>query len=298
MRTLLLGDSQVTWHEWLKLNRAGRDLICLDPNDSEQSPPGRITLRRGEKVLAWRFIGGLDPLRAPHLILAGLSELLSQAAEDAIVQLPPFHPSPLMRQVCLAAAEMCRPGEIFAAKGLAMDLSGLPVGSVHVELERSFPDLVRNAQRKAQWLKMFESCERHEVMLDEVTLEGARLGSGRRLDGESPEVLHMEACGQTLLIVTEGQLEDRTLGTLLNHSHGSRAHVVAPNAYEGLLCSFARQSGEDFGIGMIERVDFTARVAHVLNTAVAPAPVRLLRIGGLVIGTDGNERGEIRPWQV
>jgi hypothetical protein len=65
-----------------------------------------------------------------------------------------------------------------------------------------------------------------------------------------------------------------------------------------LLCSFANQEGEDFGIGMIRGIDFVTGVAQVACTAVPPAPARILRIGGLRVDPNGNELGEARPWQV
>ena len=84
----------------------------------------------------------------------------------------------------------------------------------------------------------------------------------------------------------------------LDRFHCERMVCVAPTAYEGLLCAFAREGGEPLGMGWIERIEFEKGLVHAYCTAVAPAPVRILQLGALRIDRDGNERGELRPWQV
>lgn len=295
-RTLLIGDPSTSWREWIGARRDGRDYISLDPSDPLQSPPGRFTLRRGEKTAAWRFYGSLAPLRAPHTLLSALALLAAEAADDAIIQLPDFRSGPLMRQMVSLAAEVAAPRSIFVSKKVEID--GLPVGPEAVELVEAFPDMVKHAQRRAQWIKLLEEGEDHEVELSNVSLEGARLGSGRRVTEASVGALHLEACGSTLLIVSDEHPTDRDLARALDQTHCSRVHFVEPGAYAGLLCSFARQDGEDFGMGVIQEIDFKSGVVRARCAAVAPAPVRILRIGGLQLDMAGNEIAEIRPWQV
>lgn len=297
-RTLLIGDESISWKDWLKTHGAGRDLICLDPVDPMQAPPGRFTLHRGDKLAAWRFYGSLDPIRAPHVALASLAYLVKQAGEDTVIQFPSFRPGPLMRQFVQLAIELIQPQEILLKKGLGIDQQGFPVGPTEITLEHAFPEVVRYAQRKALWIKLIEDSEDHEIELDKVTLEGTRLGSGQRMGKMPIEALHMEICGSTLLIVADKHPEDRDLARALDASHCSRVHIVEAPSYNGLLCSFARQNGEDFGMGMIKEIDFVEGLIKVRCTAVAPAPVRILRIGGLQLDMAGNEIGELKPWQV
>ncbi|HVT13944.1 MAG TPA: hypothetical protein VHE55_16900 [Fimbriimonadaceae bacterium] len=276
----------------------------MDPGEPSQSPPGKLTLFRGGKPLYWRFYGSLDPSRAPHVLVAALAEMLRQAESDPIVQLFPVRNAPLVRQTAALCAQLVQPDEILFPKGADLDLEGYPVGPEEVALENTFPAMVQQAQRKAQWLKLIEDCSAHEVDLRRVAIEGARLGSARPIH---PDVLakaglggtlRAEVAGGTLLLVTESEPEDHVMARALDVFHASRAAVVAPSAYENLLCSFARQSGEDFGIGIVKRIDFSAGVATILSTAVAPAPVRILRLGGLRVDAAGRELGEARPWQV
>ena len=303
-RTLLLSTAEHTWREWLKENRRGRDLICLDPSDPDQSPPGRLCLWRDSKVVAWRFYGSLDSQRSPQVLLAALVQLLQQAAEDVVVQLWPNRGTPLIRHVTMIGAQLMKPDEIFVPSASGMDQSGFPVGPEEIELDEAFPAIVQNAQRKAHWLKMFENSESHSIDLSRLSIEGARLGSGITLPTADRDrvlgsgVLHAEVAGGALFLVAREDPSDETMARALDHFHCTRAHIAHPSDYEGLLCSFAKQHGEDFGIGTIERIDFERRTADIHSTAVPPAPVRILRLGALKVDTAGRELGEVRPWQV
>ncbi len=291
-RTLLLGHPGYSRRDWLKANLGERSHICLDPSEPLQSPPGRICLSRSSKVIAWRFFGGIDELRAPHVLVAGLSKLLAMVADDLVVEAPVYRPTSQSRQLLHLIVEAVQPDEILGPA------ENFPVEFCAIELPEAFSEHVAIAQRKAQWLKMLEECESHELMLGELKWDGIRLGSGRQMASETLDVLYMEAFGSILLVVAEGQPEDREIAKLLNHSHCSRAHIVAPDAYNGLLCSFARGNGEDFGIGVIDSIDFSSGIVRVKNSAVGPVPVPTLRVGRLRLDADGNELGEIQPWQV
>jgi polynucleotide 5'-kinase involved in rRNA processing len=127
-----------------------------------------------------------------------------------------------------------------------------------------------------------------------------RLGSGQRLHGSPFDSLgsHVELYGQTLLVVGDQVPDDRSAGEALNLAHASKLHLVSPRSYDNLVCSFVRGTGEDFGIGVIREIDFVERRAVVFNTAVAPAPVRNVRVGSLRIDATGKETGETKPWAV
>lgn len=303
-RTLLLSTQDRTWRDWLKENRKGRDLICLDPTEPDQSPPTRLCLFRDEKVVAWRFYGSLDPQRSPHILLTALVQLLGQAAEGVVVQLWPNRGTPLIRHVTMLASQLVKPDQILVPKDADMDQAGFPVGPEEVELETAFPAMVQNAQRKAHWLKLFENCESHEFDLNRVSVEGARLGSGVPIHADDltrffhGKVAHGEVAGGGLFIVAREDPDDVEVARALDHFHCSRAHIAHPDEYEGLLCSFAKQHGEDFGMGNIEKIDFDRGKVLANCTAVPPAPVRILRLGALKVDTAGRELGEVRPWQV
>lgn len=303
-RTLLIGTPNTTWRGWLKENRGTHDLLILDPADPDHGHLGRVALFKGEKPILTRFYGSLDPNRAPHVLLAALAELLTEAGGDVIVQLFPLSGGPLLRQVVMLMAQMVLPEDILVPHNSGFDLNGFPVGPSEIEIEAAFPDTVRHAQRKANWLKLHERCFEHRVDLNRVSVDGARLGSGRVIKHEQlakvgiTDAFHAEVAGGTLLLISNEEPSDQSVARALDVFHCGRVHVVHPESYDNLLCSFARQSGEDFGTGIIQKINFETKTAKIFCDAVEPAPVRILKIGGLRVDTAGRELGEVRPWQV
>jgi hypothetical protein len=303
-RTLLIGSPGTTWRAWLKVHRGNHDLLLLDPADPDHGHLGRVALLKGEKPVLSRFYGSLDPNRAPHVLVAALAEFLSEAEGDVIVQFFPLHGGPLLRHVIVLMSQMVLPDDILVPHNPGFDLDGFPVGPNEVELEPAFPDTVRHAQRKANWLKLLERCYEHDLDLGRVTVEGARLGSGRVIKREQlakvgiTEAFHAEVSGGTLLLVANEEPSEQSVARALDVFHCGRVHVVHPESYDNLMCSFARQDGEDFGTGIIQSINFETKSARILCDAVEPAPVRILKIGGLRVDTSGRELGEVRPWQV
>jgi polynucleotide 5'-kinase involved in rRNA processing len=303
-RTLLIGHPQVTWREWLREHRGGADLLCLDPADPSQLTPGLLNMTSGAKRLYSRFYGSLDPQRQPHVLVAATALALQDASENVLIQTFAYRPSPVLRQTLALLAQVVRPDRILVAAGTDIDQSGFPVGPESVELERALPPMVQHAQRKAQWLKLLEECERHTVDLRRVAIEGARIGSGRALNAEQRKAaclasaVHAEVTGSTLLVVSDAEIEESDIARALDYAGCSKAVLTEPGVYRNLLCSFANQGGEDFGTGILLEIDWLSLRAQVLCTAVPPAPVRILRLGSLRVDSQGRELGETRPWQV
>jgi hypothetical protein len=303
--TLLIGHAKCSWREWLRDHRGHADLLCLDPADAGQLTPGVLNLFRGSRPLFSRFYGSLDPLRSPHLIMATLAQMLVAADGDRIVQTFDYRPTPVMRQAIGLIAQLAEPDRILVAEGTELgSTSGFPVGPEFVTLENALPPMVQHAQRKAQWIRLLEQCERHSVDLRHVAISGARLGSGRPLDADQreragiPQAVHVEVIGSSLLIVTDTDIEEGKITAALDFTGCSRANLVEPGTYRNLLCAFGRDSGEDLGYGILTDIDWTSWRATALCTAVAPSPVRILKLGSIRVDADARELGEIRPWQV
>jgi hypothetical protein len=303
-RTLLIGNPRTTWREWLREYRRGEDFLCLDPADPVQLTPTLLNLFGDGRPKLTRFYGSLDAQRQPHTILAFLGQALLQAEGDLLVQCFAFRPTPVMRQSVQLAAQMLQPDRILIASGTEIDQGGFPVGPEEITLDPALPPMVQHAQRKAQWLKLLEQCERHTVDLRKVSLEGSRLGSGRRLSEEERkkaclgQSVHAEVSGTSLFVVSDADFEEADVARALDFTGCTKAVFAEPGAYRNLLCSFANQQGEDFGFGIITEIDWRSLRAQVLNTSVPPAPVRLMRIGSQRVDAEGRELGEVRPWQV
>lgn len=280
----------------------GRPLIIADPSDPNFGMLGRIA--RTSNDPKWRFLGVLNILRAPHLWLASLGDLLAGSPEDVVVVFPPYRAGPALRHLFQVAAMLVQPTEIGFASGTPLSLEGWPVGPSEVWASEAFPPTVVAAQRRAHWLKVLEDCHDHEVDLRKVSLEGARLGAGTPLQphemeraGLNPED-YAEVCGGHLLVVRAGSLPDEKIAKALDYTHAAHAHVIEPTDYEGLLCAVTRGNGEDFGFGVVRRFDVRDRILHLRANALPPAPIRTVKLGTLVLDEAGREAREIKPWQV
>ncbi|MCB8933183.1 MAG: hypothetical protein M9921_12705 [Fimbriimonadaceae bacterium] len=302
-RTLLAGDSNTAWREWLK-HHGDADLVHLDPSDAHFGPAGRLLRVRSGKVVGWRFYGSLDARRAPHLLVAGAAELLAEAGPDAVVQLFPLRRSPLLRQLALLLDDLVAPERILTPEGAGVETLGWSIGPESVARESAFPEMVRHAQRKAQWLRMLEEGTVAEVPLATLSIRGARLGSGHPIPRTDLDALglvhvsHAELCGKTLLLVAETEPDDASVARALDRCHAQTLHRVPPGAYAGLLAALGRDRGEPLAIGRVETIDFRHGVVRVRSTMQEGAGARTLLLGGVRLDEDGNEGPELRPWQV
>jgi hypothetical protein len=299
-RTVLVGHPSISWRPWIKDNRGNRDFLCLDPSDATYGQPGTITLFRGDRHLYQRFYGSLDPSRAPHVLFAALVEALTHSDRDLLIQLFVYRVTPLLRQTLQLALQHINADEVFIPEALR---DAVPDGQVLIGIDKSFPNLVQIAQRKAQWLDLLERCEDHVVDLNECRLEGARLGSGQRLSLNQREKVgldnaYAESIGNSLFIVSDEEFDERTISRAMDYTHTNRVSLASPELYHGAICAFSKPSGEDFGFGYIDHIDFEKMKAFVRCTAIPPVPVPILRIGSLRVDAQGNEHGELKPWQV
>ncbi len=297
--TLLVTDPRWTWRDWLKQNLADRDYVCLDVADADHGPAGRVFLLRNGKVRDWRLVGSVYANRNPVDLLVSAQRLISEA-ENPVISTFEMRESPVLRQMALAIAEVAGASEILVPEGSSFVHEPWPVAATPTQIKEDLPSAAVLAHRRSRWLEMLESCSRHTLELDHIGLYGVRLGSGRRLHGAPFDSLglQVEVYGQTLLVVTDHEPGEDAASDALNLAHATKLHLVSPEAYNGLVCSFVRGDGEDFGIGVVEQIDFEKRTASFLNTAVAPAPVRLVRIGSTRIDDTGKETGETKPWAV
>ena len=299
-KTLLVSDPRWTWREWLKENLGSRDFVCLDVADADHGPPARVFFLHDGKVRKWRLVGTVHSNRNPVDLLVGAYDMLSACSEDAVVLSFEMRRTPVLRQMGLALAETIGVGEVVVPEGSDLVAEPWVVAPWTVDLGEGLPDTALVAQRRSRWLEMLEGCDEHQVPLDDIGLYGARLGSGERLQGAPFDELgvHVEVCGPVLHVVSDKEPDEQLVGDALNLAHATRLNIVSTGAYDGLLCSFVRDAGEDFGIGVVKSIDFSSRKAVFLNNAVAPAPVRTVRLGALRIDETGKETGEVRPWTV
>lgn len=294
-RTLLVGHPSVTWHDWIK--ERNRDLVCLDPANADFGPPCRSFFVQDSKVRSWRLIGSTDVSRDPLALASAAWKLVQQADQNADVLLFGVRNSPLVRQTALEIAQCVSPSTVLVPSGTGLARLGWPVGASEIELPKAFPTMVVEAQRRARWIEMLEAAENHEVHLSDVTTMGARLGSGLRVEVPDWEGW-AEVCGGVLFLVGDLDPEESRIGRLLDQTHASKLSFVHSTDYGGLLCSFASEEGEDFGIGTISEFDPVRGLLRIKSTAVPPSPVRVLRFGSVKLDAVGRESPVVKPWSL
>jgi hypothetical protein len=288
---LLLAHRRHDWRPWLK-ERGGSGLV-LDPSFAEYGWPGRLQRVKGGKVVDWRFHGALDAAADPISLLTRTLELAAEPADWAL--LFPAE-TPLLRHLQAQIARLLAPAAILSPEGLVPESAVWPIGPELVEPAKPFPDMVVQAQRRARWLELWKAGREHVIDLGAVALEGARLGSGQVLS--SPGEPWRERLGATLTAAQPQEPTPEQAARLMQDHLASRLHHIDPADYEGLLCSLARQDGEDFSMGVIQRMDLEARRAVIWADAEPEPAVRILRIGTLRLSRDGIEAESIRPWTV
>jgi len=290
--TLLVGVAGHSWRDWLESRLSNRGLVVADPAHAEYGAPGRVLRVVNRKIDSWRLVGTIDFLRNPVGWLSGIGELVEDG--DVVVG-PIVRDSPAARYSILAMAQLVGADQILIPKGCFAEDWGWPVGPEVVAVSTEFPDMVKDAQRRARWLELIEDCQIHEIHLADVQMMGARLGSGVRAENEFGLG---EVSGGTLHLVTREMVDEDMISRMLDEFHVSKVSLVHPRSYHGLICSFAHQNGADFGMGVIKRFDELRGVMEILNTAVVPAPVRILKIGSFRVDSKGKEIGEQGPWTV
>jgi len=302
--TMLVGRPEDSWREWLENNASDSDWLILDPANADFGAPCRLIHLSKGTVKGWSFVGCLDPRRDPISFLAAAGKLLANFPKDGVVIIFGFRSNPLVRHLALNCAQMADPSRIVVPDGSGIEAEPWPVGAEVATLPMPLPSLARSAQRRARWLELREQCEPHNIDLSSVKLMGCRFGSGRHLGQNQRAAIgldwakHAEVAGSTLTVVADGLPSDDAIARALAATGTTQYALVEPSAFPGLVCSFAHDDGADFGMGFIEQVDFENRRMSVLCRAVAPAPVRVLRVGALVVDPTGKELGETKAWAV
>jgi polynucleotide 5'-kinase involved in rRNA processing len=301
-RTLLVAAPNRSWKDWIQENHPKAPVLWLDPASPEPGPAGRLALKQEERSDVWRFLGSTQVRRFPVQMLAAGFELIDETPEDAVAVLFALDGTPLLREMSAEIARRFGPEQILEARGAAHGGSFWPVGPEEVDLPESYPEMVRRAKRQARWIELFDACREHTLPMREVSFVGSRLGSGRVFNQKEKEevglakAVRVELAAGTLLAVSEQDLSDDQISQALNATGAKRLNNVHPDRYEGLLISVARQDGTDFGMGVLDRIDFAAETIHLKATPVLIDSARILKMGSVRLQENGKELEEVKPW--
>lgn len=303
MSTLYLPAAPGQWRQELAAlatSRAG--LLVLDPANSEFGWPGRVVHVAEGKVIAWRFIGGLQVTSDPLGILSFASACLSQQPAGAL--LPVWKPSPIVRHWCLQMTSMHAWTRLVVAEGSPAAHQPWPLGPELATPEADLPLIAIHAQRRARWIEFLSHLKAGTLPLETVQVTGARLGSGQKLDlaarrsiGFAPET-YVEAQGDTLYVVSEQEPDDDIANFGLQFTDTDRLLHVHPRAFSGLLCTVADHENQDRLMGLVDRLDLGTQEFHLRLTGEVAPNLQTLRLGVQKLDEDGREQRPLRPWSI
>lgn len=163
------------------------------------------------------------------------------------------------------------------------------------------------AFRRAQVRNYFSAANNLSLAFRKMAVLGSRFGSGFALDTAELEEIraigirdaeYAEVNGRTLYAVTASETEPGVVTACADRFGCRDAHLVHPKTFNGLLVGLENLNGDHFAAGRILGADFAGGYFRIESPAEPPAPVNVLHMGLWRSDDDGNEIGELRPWQV
>ena len=301
-------------------------IVDGDTGQSEIGIPGVmgmgvITSRLGSlkeiKPSAFYFVGATTP--ANHLLgtVTGLSVLTDKA--DAlgcgitVVDTCGFVQGMIARRLNTNMLEILHPKHIVAIeKSNELEhflrffatltdtvIHRLTVSpEVHVKTS-----MFRRQRRSIRFQEYFMEGKIHQISLDSIVMSGTWLGTG---DPMEPRLLKFsETClhtnvfyGETsvngVYLVTAGDGDAKGVEPLQEHFHTRTVAIIPASRYIHLLVGLMDVKHNLLGCGIIQRIDFIARIISIYSPVRTVAPVRAVRFGSLKLRADGVELGQLR----
>lgn len=273
------------------------EAILLDPEECGYGPACRLLLVKGGKVLAWSFVGSLDPLRQPLALFSGLLALKAKACASPTIRLFPVKPTPLALQTALELSHSIQPDRVITVEGSGLDRLPWPVGAETEKGEKAPPEMVPEARRRREFSTLADAQHLHPFDWTSGGLMGGRLGRGvpvPRLD----DLVWAEAMGGTLFVISPEPLADPAIRRLMEDTGCDRVQAASPDDYKGLLVGLSRQDGSDFGLGIIEKLDLVKRSLLIRSSFPPETPIPILKLGGLKLDGSGRPVGSVKLWSL
>ncbi len=166
----------------------------------------------------------------------------------------------------------------------------------------------RATRRTARFAKALEAAQELTVRWEQAAFRGTQLGLGEPVAHHLQQfisqslhtrTLHAEMSPQGLFVVVHGEKWD-TQGLSLLESHFRTPYilVVPAQRWAGLYCGLVNAAGALLGVGLLSRLDFSARTITLLTPCRRAAAIRQVWMGGVRLHPDGREKGEVRPGEI
>jgi polynucleotide 5'-hydroxyl-kinase GRC3/NOL9 len=301
--------------------------IDADVGQSEVGPPGAIGLalpsEPAESFAEWRpaaiaFVGATSPFGRLLDVVVGVRRLADEArrrgAETVVVDTSGLISGPVAIKLKMAKLEVLQPAVILALRrGRELDsllrvvpaacratvFPLLPAAAAVVK-----PPALRRARRAARFVQYLKEARMHEIDPRRVIPTDGWLFTGRTLDPPllraaantfRTEVVYGEQTTDCIRLVSRGAPAQPS-ATVVQELFGTRRVLVSqPTVFHNLLVGLLEEGGRLAEIGLIQNVDFAARIFRVLSPLRAEGALRALRYGRLRLRPDGTEIGPVRP---
>ncbi len=306
--------------------QAGRSVgfVDLDVGQTSIGPPAAfssVLINKPYELLSeltpysMAFLGDVSPVRHVALALAGARRVLDDLAplqpDSIVIDTDGYISGWHGRAYKIMLIDLLRPqvivalqrGEelepILGALRLRADWQLYELGVPRSILRKSPPH--RANHRRAAFARYFEKASTHTLPLDQFRFIGRRLGAGQPLpearkrflaDQIRAELLHAEMVGDSLHLIVRQPLHDTQIETLMTLANVNKLVMLPQSAYHNLLVGLIDYTGRCYGLGLIETLDYRARMLTVLTPVRSVQPVRWVQLGYLRILPDGTELGE------
>ncbi len=299
--------------------------LDLDPGQSNVGPPATFSwtlVRQPFERLnelspaGLAFIGDTTPARHLSLALTGarrvLDELLALQPDKIVMDTCGYVGGWMARYYKLMLADLLRPRIVVGLQreheltpildALSRRADWRVVALPVPEAIGRKPPIFRSQYRRVAFARYFEGARSHTLPLSQISFIGRRLGAGEPLSEATlkhlesqirAELLHAERYGDYLHVILRQPLAEHQIGLLQTLTRASRLTLLPPSAYQYLLVGLTDYTGRTFGMGLIESLDFEARILTLLSPVHSVQPVRWVQLGYLRVLPDGTELGEL-----
>lgn len=330
-----LGKTTWTLEAVRALSTMGKSVAVLDCDlgQSEIGPPGTIGVALAQPQSSLRTLRDLVPLASCFI---GATSPVRHSLEWSIAACQmarvakKHRPDLLLVDTCgwvqghavqakRALADLLLPQAVFAfRRGNELDpllrtfahlsLPAISLVAPDAQAGRKTP-AARATRRTARFAKALEAAQELTVSWDQAAFRGTQLGLGEPVahhlqqfisQSLRAKALHAEMSPQNgLLVVVHGDKWDaQGLSLLEGHFRTPHVLVVPAQKWAGLYCGLVNAAGALLAVGLVSRLDFSARTITLLTACRRPAAIRQIWLGALRLHPDGREKGEIRPGEI
>lgn len=300
MHTVLLSDRGRYWSKFLAdADLGSRPIVDLDPGSAERKPAGRYERESEGRSEDWVFAGNIDFRRHPLNWVEAMRRLVPE--EPSVVVLPCYPWSPSVRDLIREALWQLGPERVLVPDDAEFAEFEWSLPADRVPVEDDLPQEAKDAQRNARWMELLQSGADAELDVDSLQTSGARLGFGQRVSparhswaDRLGEAVYLQP--PVLFSISSFEPAPIDVSEALESSGCSKFVTVSPDRYEGLLCAPSDGSGRELGFGVVKRLDTETMRLAVRTTARDPSFAKLLKLGSLWIGEQGQPSERLNQW--